>query len=321
MMNKCKHTIIHKIITFFCLLIIPILALSSCSLPKTQTFTSLEYFDTVSTVTIPIGKESTAEEIFAIAAELDALLDARDESSDVYKINNNDDYVSVDVRTTRLVRLSTMYSELTSGMFDISIAPVSLLWDFTGEPAVPPPNEIEQRLKAVGYNNIEMSGESIRLTNGGAIDLGAVAKGFALDEVQQLVECENILVNFGGSVYARGVKPDGSKWRVGIRDPFNKNEYAATFEVSDTCIVTSGIYERSFELDGRLYHHILDTKTGYPAETDVASATIIYKAGAIADIYSTICVLVGSSEALRMVSEVEGMDCVLVLTDGTIMRR
>jgi thiamine biosynthesis lipoprotein len=178
-------------------------------------------------------------------------------------------------------------------------------------------------IERVGIGNLELNDGSAALRNNAIVDLGAIAKGYALNEIDGLLddlEISSALINLGGSVLAKGRRADGTPWRVGIAKPFGTgDELLGIVEAADICIVTAGVSQRSFMKDGRLYHHILDPRTGMPADTDVWSATIIMRNGAWADVYSTICVLKGAAEAMTFVESIEGVECVLALADGSIV--
>ena len=132
------------------------------------------------------------------------------------------------------------------------------------------------------------------------IDLGGIAKGYTGDRVMQVFKKAGIysgLISLGGNVQALGSKPDGSPWRVAIQDPQNELEYLGVLEISDKAVITSGGYERFFEEDGVRYHHIIDPRTGYPADSGLISATIISEDGTLADGLSTSLFIMGKDEA------------------------
>ena len=154
------------------------------------------------------------------------------------------------------------------------------------------------------------------------IDLGGIAKGYIADQVAALVRgrCSGAMLNFGGNVYAVGTKPDGSAYRVGVQDPDDPNNSSpiGVFPVIDRSVVTSGIYERGFTIDGVRYHHILSPWTGLPSDSDLASATIIAESSMDADALATACIVLGSEKALQLTQE-NGYPALMILRDGTVM--
>jgi thiamine biosynthesis lipoprotein len=156
-----------------------------------------------------------------------------------------------------------------------------------------------------------------------AIDLGAIAKGYAADEAVAVLRAngvESAFVNLGGNVYVIGAKPDNSPWRIGIRDPFAQeaNSFVGVISATDTSVVTSGTYERYFVKDGVTYHHILDPKTGYPAESDLASVTIISPESIVADAVSTSTFLIGKEAGKALIESLPNVEAVLVDKDRNV---
>ncbi len=168
-------------------------------------------------------------------------------------------------------------------LFDISIRPVSKLWDFKSEnPTLPNESDILNNLSAVGYQNIEISDHDIRLNNNTEIELGAVAKGYVCDKIAEMIFGKTALIDIGGTV-----KTIGKDITAGVKSPNHDGLLCSFILPNKKAVSTSGSYERSFTLDDKLYHHILSPKTGYPAETDLISVTVICDSALEADILST----------------------------------
>ncbi|HML45423.1 MAG TPA: FAD:protein FMN transferase, partial [Clostridia bacterium] len=286
--------------------------------------TAMDFMDTVSTITVPASRASAAEQVFAMCRDLDARWSARSADSEIGRLNAGQGAeVPLSADTLELLRRGQAYAEMSGGLLDITIGPASLLWNFTAkEPALPDPAELAEAVDRVGIDALTVGEGFARLDPGGAVDLGALAKGEALDRSVDLLRSlgvETALVNLGGSVYALGKKPDGSAWRVAVQRPFGgQGGYVGVVTVTDLCVVTAGVYERGFTLDGTYYHHILDPKTGMPCQTDLLSATIVYGEGVTADAASTICILLGSEKAMEWVEKMDGMECILVCRDGSL---
>jgi thiamine biosynthesis lipoprotein len=154
------------------------------------------------------------------------------------------------------------------------------------------------------------------------VDLGAIAKGYAADEVAEILKengVQHAIINLGGNVLTIGGNMKGSPWRIGIQDPFNpRGEFMGIITIEDKTVVTSGTYERYFEQDGKRYHHILDPRTGYPAENEVASVSIITNKSMDGDGNSTSVLLLGLEEGMKFVESQEGVDAIFVTYDKKV---
>ena len=205
------------------------------------------------------------------------------------------------------------YAELSGGKFDITILPLRELWDFESEDAsVPAPEEIEQALAKVDYRKVHVDGTTVTFDDPETqIDLGGIAKGYISAKLKNWLKeqgCTSALINLGGNVSVLGTKPDGSSWNVGIQEPFaDRGTVFETVEIDSGCVISSGTYERYFEQDGTLYHHILDPETGCPVITDLQQASVVGEDDVLCDAFSTICILEGREEAERIAGE-NGLD-------------
>lgn len=213
-----------------------------------------------------------------------------------------------------LINLSLEYCEKTNGAFDITIAPVSSLWDFNSD-VLPKAYAITEALSKVDYKKIEVNNNLVKL-NGSQIDLGASAKGWIVQKtIEKLKESgvANATVNLGGNIALLGDKLQN----VGVKDPMG-NGIKATLRIKNTLVSTAGVYERYIEKNGKRYHHILDTKTGYGIDTDVLSASVICEDGAKGDILATCCLILGSQKALELINATEGAEALIITADGEI---
>ncbi len=156
-----------------------------------------------------------------------------------------------------------------------------------------------------------------------SIDTGGIAKGFIADRIAEILKnegCSGAIINLGGNVLTLGNKPDGSKWKIGIQDPFKSTgNYMEIVKVDEMSVVTSGPYERNFEEDGVLYHHILDPFTGYPVVNNIAGVTIISEKSIDGDGLSTSVFAMGVEEGLALTEKTDNTECYIVLDDGTII--
>lgn len=245
-------------------------------------------------------------------------------TSDVYQLNAGGS-ASVSDETAALLTAAVEYSEKTGGLFDVTIAPLVTLWGITTDsPRVPSQGEIDALLPLVGSDHIRLDGDTVALDTGCAVDLGGIAKGYASDRVAEILRQNAVTgaaVSLGGNVYVCGQKPDGTGWSVAVQDPKNTDSYALTLELTDTFAVTSGGYQRFFTgEDGTVYQHILDPRTGRPAETDLLSVTVIAQNGTMADAYSTALYVMGEQGACDFWRQsAAAFDLVLITADGRVL--
>lgn len=277
--------------------------------------------DTVVTITAYASQE-TVDAALSICADYEAILSKTIEGSDVWKLNHAEGAsVEVHPETAELLQLAVEIGEKSGGAFDVTIAPVSSLWDFTADnPAVPDPDALALAASRVDYGNIIIDGCTVTLLNGAEIDLGGIAKGYIADRVAEYLNAQAVTgacINMGGNVVTIGTKPDGGLWTVGIRDPNGTPEQSAeVLKIGGAAVVTSGNYERCFELDGVRYHHILDPETGMPVSNGLASVTIIGTRSDLCDALSTACFVLGEEES-RAILDRYGVRAIFLYSDGT----
>ena len=270
--------------------------------------------DTIVTLDINCDQK-TLEEAFLLCEKYENLLSKTRKNSDVYKLNNADDYITVSKDTVKIIKRSVYFSGLSGGLFDITICPVTNLWDFEGT-TLPDRKEIEEAIKNVNYERIKADGEKVFL-DGTEIDLGGIAKGYIADKLLSFFKEKNVadgIINLGGNVIVFGDKEKS----VGIAKPFSENEIVAKVKLKNKSIVTSGTYERFIDIDGKIYHHILDPKTGYSCETDLNSATVIGDTSLDLDALSTICILLGKEKATKLIEQTENTEAVFIDKQGKL---
>ena len=256
-------------------------------------------------------------------AELEQLWSVTDSESDIYAVNHSSGQrVSVDPLTAELLSFSLQMAEKTGGSLDPTIYPVLTAWGFTtGKNQIPADSEITALLHNVDYRKVQLAGNDVQLENGMMLDLGAVGKGYAGDLLAQTLRengVKSALLDIGGNVQAIGDKPDGSPWRLGLRDPFSEGTLGI-LEVSDKAVVTSGNYERYFiGADGKQYGHIIDPATGYPADSGLLSVTVIAQEGKLCDALSTALFVMGLDKAAAYWQQNQNFDMILVTEDGEL---
>lgn len=244
------------------------------------------------------------------------------EGSDIWNINHaHGAPVEVSEETARCIEASLAYSEASDGLFDISIGAVSSLWDFV-EGIKPDDDAIKEAVKHVDYRTISVDGTTVTLADPDAmLDLGGIAKGFITDDLVSILReagCKSAMLSLGGNVYVLGESFRGDDWNVGVQDPNGTaNDVIASIPARDKSLVTSGLYERSFTIDDALYYHILDPRTGYPAKTDLASASIVSDSSTDGDAYSTTLFLMGHDKAMDLLNSDERFSGLLVDMNDT----
>lgn len=229
--------------------------------------------------------EDILDKAFEKLKEVDSKMNASSDISEISQVNSNagKEYVKVSDDTFYVIEQGKKYGELTNGIFDVTIGPLVKLWGINTDHArVPAKLEIDAKLPLVNYENILLKDDTkeVMLKNPGMeLDLGGIAKGYAADAVAEVLRAngvEHAIIDLGGNILTLGSKVNGDDWKIGIQNPnTERGQYLATIEVVNKTIVTSGIYERYFEQDGKRYHHILDTSTGYPVDNNLASVTIV----------------------------------------------
>lgn len=261
--------------------------------------------DTVVTLTAACN-DDILDGAFLLCEEYEKLFSRTVSGSDVYNLNHSDAFVAVSPHTKAVIERAIYYGNLSGGKFDITIYPVSSLWDFNNN-IIPSRDEIAEALKNVDYQSIEIEDDSISL-HGKKIDLGGIAKGYIADRLLEYFKQNKTpegIIDLGGNLVVFGDK----YYTVGIKQPFS-NTLAATVKVKNKTVVTSGTYERYISTNGKNYHHILDTDTGYSCESDICSATIIANSSFDADALSTVCILLGLEKAAKLIEgtpETEGV--------------
>lgn len=282
-----------------------------------------QYFDTAVSITIYGGTKDVADKCKDICSKYENMFSNKIDSSEISMININSakgNWTSVSNETLELIKKGIEFGNISNGLFDITIGEVSQLWDFKDGNNLPDPATIKEKISNVNYKNIEIDGNNVRLSNPNAkLDLGGIAKGYIADKLKEYLLSQNIdsaLINLGGNVLLVGSKLDGSNFRIGIQKPFEESgETILVVNTHDKSIVTSGTYERYFYKDNKLYHHILDTHTGYPVENDLCSVTIISDSSMMGDGLSTTAFLMGLNDGLNYIESLENTEAIFIDKD------
>lgn len=315
------------------LILIVLLSVSACnvdiSLKSTEPRTYTHFcFDTVCQITIYSTQNKDEDKIlndcFDICDKYDQIFNKYNNSSDIFKINSSDmEYVNISDETLKIIKDSIYYSTLSKGAFDVTISPITDLWDINNNPHVPQNKKISNTLKFVDYKDIHIKNNKIKLSHKKqSIDLGGIAKGYVADKIKEYLKINNIssaIINLGGNILTIGDN-NNQDFNIAIKKPFgeNNNEYSATISIKDKSVVTSGLYERYFKENDKIYHHILDPKTGYPCDNDLYSVTIISDKSEAGDALSTGCFVLGVEKGIDLVNTLDGVYAVFITKDYKI---
>jgi len=274
------------------------------------------------------GTPRIYNEVFARLNEIESRMSVFIEGSDVYRINTAAGIEAVEVHTDTfgVIEKAVYFAELSGGAFDPTVEPLIALWDIGGKnPGVPAQEEIDRVLPLINWRDIELDRENKTVflkKPGMALDLGAIAKGYAADEAAAIIKKAGIsqaMINIGGNVMAVGEKKDGSLWRIGVQNPLDiRGAYIGITSTREKSLVTSGVYERFFEADGKRYHHIFSPSIGYPADNGLLSVSIITDISMDADALSTAVFILGYEKGRALVESLKGVGAVFVFEDRSI---
>lgn len=269
-------------------------------------------FDTVCSISVNSAKDTT-ENYEQLLRKLDSELNAHNNSSIIGRLNSGET-VTTEPEMTDFLCTAVSYTNMLSDYFDITVNPIVESWAIAEEKQIMP-HDIPEKLKLVGADCIHIDNNTAKITeNGASITLGAIAKGYAANVLADRMRKDGIasgLINLGGNVYALGKKPDGSEWNIAVSDPENSAQPVVTVKCSDKAVVTSGAYERFYEINSNRYHHIIDPKTGYPSESGLSSVTVINRDAELCDVLSTALFVAGFDEA-KIIIEKFSVDAILI---------
>ena len=282
------------------------------------------YMDTIITLTAYTDDEEVLNDALKECGRYDRLLSRTQEDSDVWRINHAEGKpVTVSDDTITILKTALQVSEMSDGAFDVTIAPASTLWDFTSGAAVlPDADQLKAAAEKVDYTKLSIEGNTVTLPKGMMIDLGGIAKGYAADKVKEYLAgrgVESAILSFGGNIVALGLKPGGKPWKVGIRDiDGGPADYMLISRNFGGSTVTSGIYERGFDLDGVRYHHLLDAETGWPVQNELASVTIFSESSMLGDALSTAAFVLGTEKGCELIESLDGVEALFIARDRTV---
>ncbi len=290
------------------------------------------YFDTVVSLTFYENDLQKADMLKQECMKLMQLYEDRfsrtKKGSDIWNINHSKGApVTVSTETILLLEKALYYAELSDGLVDPTIGTLSCLWNFgtSNEKKIPSKEEIQAALSHVDYQTVKIQENQVTLADPEAIiDLGFIAKGYIADLLKEYLQSQNVqsaIINLGGNVLTIGSKPDGSPFQIGIQKPFSDTGTALlSLPVVNQSLVSSGNYERYFIKDRTVFHHILSTRTGYPADSDLSQVTIISNSSVDGDALSTLCFILGSEKGHSLINSIPDTEAVFVTSDNQIIK-
>lgn len=283
--------------------------MASCNNTKSRTVFAM---DTV--ITVQASSDEIIDKIISSTNEIDKALSFHNQESALSKLNFERSIKTTPILTD-CIKLAYDYSIKTDGAFNLCLGQITSLYDFENKKA--PTEEYTKTLLATTkVENVIFQSESIVLKGATNIDLGGIAKGYALNKAIEILKEENqkeAYLNFGGSIYYLS----NSLKSVGIKKPFSENEIAAELLIKNLSVTTAGNYERCFTKDGKLYHHIIDSKTGLPVNNGVSSVTVVSPSAIKGDVYSTALFVMGKEKGIEFANK-NGIAAVFILEDGSI---
>lgn len=305
-------------------LLVVLILITGCSSPQKATSVRQTKFFMGTVVEVVLygeKKDLNKERTDKVFSQLFKEIELIEEKFTAGKINGGAP-VFLDQESFYLLRKSLYFSELSEGSFDITVGPLTNLWNIrTGEKnQIPDKNEIEKSISLVDYKRIKFTAPgTVQLDEKDMFaDFGAIAKGYAADRCAEILEENGVktaVLNLGGNIYAQGDRI----WKFGIQDPFmTRGDYLGIVSLKNQSLVTSGIYEKYFEEDGRIYHHIFDTKTGYPVNNELLSLSVISEKSLDGDALSTAAFVLGLEKGAKLLEEYEGAEGVFITKDNEI---
>lgn len=338
----------HKLPIIISLICLSFL-ISSCTPAAEVTTVEGFFFDTFISIVIydPCDADVT-DGCIELCSHYDNLFSKSIPESDIYRINHSSGIpVSVSEDTVFLLSEAIRYAELTDGKIDPTIETVGSLWDFhpSDTPELPDEAEVANALTHVDYHNIRITqtqmdaadhnltiddlpiddfitDPAVTLTDPeSSLDLAFLAKGYIADRIKEYLLAngiQNAIINLGGNTVVLGSKPGNEPFTVGVEKPFGDGVPIASFALTDCTLVTSGVYHRCFYDGETLYHHILDTATGYPVENHLYSVSILGESSLTCDALSTTCFVLGPEDGMKLIETLDGVEAMFIMDDDSI---
>ncbi len=303
--------------------------LSFAACAKTDNYEVRSFFAMDTVIEISVSAKKNVSELLseceAIVYEVENEVSKTKTESDIYKLNNKGN-VSAGKHTRAILEAALLVADLTNGAYDPTVARLTELWQsLDGDYELPPDETFTELMSSVGYQKINIDGETVSLLNGAAIDLGGIAKGYTAELIVDHIEAnaekfgvKGGMISFGGAVSVFGEKSSGEPYKIAVRDPDDADGQVGVVNMKKGHISVSGDYERYVTVGGKKYHHIIDPKTGFPADTGLRSVAVISDDGALADALSTALFVMGYDEAMELYRRGEvKFEAIFTFSDGS----
>lgn len=254
--------------------------------------------------------------------QIDALMSTYKEESELSLLNKAQKPGKYPVSNDlwNVLALADRMYQQTDGVFDVTVKPLWDVWQLAANTnTMPSKNDIEKVLNGIGWGRIKLHSDSKEIefmTEFCMIVLGGIAKGYAVDVAIETLRdngIQNCLVDAGGDIFCSGVAPDGKPWKIGVRNPFRTDSLSDTVRLKDMAVVTSGNYERMFEVENRKFSQIIDPRTGYPT-SDTASVTIIAPNTAVADALATALMVMDTHSGIALINRMSDTEALIIST-------
>ncbi|CCY48110.1 apbE family lipoprotein [Peptostreptococcus anaerobius CAG:621] len=300
---------------------------------KKDTYSTANYYlDTVNNISVLNTRKSKADKLLPkvdkLILDIHNKMSSQMNSSEISAINMAAGIrpVKVSSDTFNVIKIAEGYSKITDHKFDVSIGPLTSLWNIGNDKArVPSEDEIKPLLGLVNYKDIVLNEKESTVflkKSGMKLDVGGIAKGYCADKVADLLKSNGIkdaIINLGGNVYVFGHNSQGKNFSVGIQNPTTPEQKSMGIVVlTDKSVVTSGVYERYIEKDGKIYHHMLDPETGYPFDNNLQAVTIISEKSIDADALSTSTFGLGIEKGRKFIDSIDGVDAIFITKDRKV---
>lgn len=303
-----------------CLILVFVCLLCSCTSESKDDFFAM---DTYMQITV-YGNAECIDEAKKIIKDFDERFSVSGIDGEIYSLNRNGRLDNPSDELLAMLECAKILYDRTDGAYDITSFALSRMWQNCEDEGIQPTqDEIDAVLSLVGMDKITFNENVVELDGVFGADLGSIAKGYAGQRVvDKLVDmgANGGILNLGGNVSVFGKKPNNEPFKVGITDPNNPDKTCGYVQVDNGHVVTSGKYNRSFEIDSVTYHHIIDARTGMPVDNEIASVTVICGDGMWADGLSTALLLLGVDGALEYYKDYGGFEAVIVKNDGSIVK-
>ena len=320
---------LNRSFTLCCLVLALPWALTNCS--RAEPIRAEFALGTVCSITLfDQARSEIYRDIFSRLREIEDLMSVNIKGSDIDRINAAAGLEPIQVQDDvfELIEKALYFTQLSEGAFNLAVGPLVSLWGISGDnPRLPSPEEIEAVLPLIKWQDIELDRErqSVFLKQPGmALDLGGIAKGYAADEAASIIRKARVkraIIDLGGNIFLCGEKKDKSPWKVGIQNPLeDRGAYMGIVQGPEQTVVTSGVYERYFEMDGTRYHHIFSPFDGYPVHNGLLSATIIADNSADADALSTAVFVLGYEKGRALIESLQGIEAVFIFDDMSVRK-